>query len=83
MPDLLIRGLSADALGRLKTQAARNGRSMQAEAASIIEGGIKPTMAEWLDHVERSRARIEAAHGVMPGSSADLIRESRDGRGSR
>ncbi|MDP2182995.1 MAG: hypothetical protein Q8K99_10565 [Actinomycetota bacterium] len=80
MPDLLIRGLSAEALDRLKAQAARNGRSMQAEATSIIESGIKPTMAEWLDRVERSRERIEAQRGVLPGSSADLIRELRESR---
>ncbi|MDP2182877.1 MAG: hypothetical protein Q8K99_09975 [Actinomycetota bacterium] len=83
MPDLLVRGLSADAIARLKTQAARNGRSMQAEAKSIIEGGVKPTVAEWLERVDRSRERIEAQHGALPDSSADIIRDLRDERRSR
>lgn len=83
MPDLLIRGLSAEALARLKTQATAHGRSMQAEAKSIVEAGIRPTMAEWLERVDRSRARIEAEHGALEESSATVVRELRDGRTPR
>ncbi|MBS3956476.1 MAG: hypothetical protein KGZ40_02960 [Clostridiales bacterium] len=80
MPDLLIRGLSAEALARLKTQATAHGRSMQAEAKSIVEAGIRPTMAEWLERVDRSRTRIEAERGSLEESSAAILRELRDGR---
>lgn len=83
MPDLLIRGLSAEALARLKEQAARHGRSMQAEAKSIVEAGIKPTMTEWLERVDRSRAEIEAERGTLARSSAELVREAHAERENR
>ena len=83
MPDLLIRGLSAEALARLKKQATAHGRSMQAEAKSIVEAGIRPTMAEWLERVDRSRAHIETERGALEESSASIIRELRDGRTPR
>ncbi len=80
MPDLLVRGLSPESVTRLKEQASRNGRSMQAEAKSIIEAGIRPTMAEWLERVDRSRSAIEAEHGTLETTSAELVREQRDAR---
>jgi len=83
MPDLLIRGMSPEALARLKDQAARHGRSMQAEAKSIVEAGIKPTMAEWLERVDRTRAELEAGRGTLPVSSAQIVREVRAERERR
>lgn len=80
MPDLLVRGLSPESVARLKEQASRNGRSMQAEAKSIIEAGIRPTMAEWLERVDRSRSAIEAERGTLETTSAELVREQRDVR---
>ncbi|MBW6469106.1 MAG: hypothetical protein K0B85_08125 [Coriobacteriia bacterium] len=80
MPDLLIRGLSPESVTRLKQQASRHGRSMQAEAKSIIEAGIRPTMGEWLERVDRSRAAIETERGTFETSSAGLVREQRDAR---
>ncbi|MBC8373778.1 MAG: hypothetical protein ISS69_03810 [Phycisphaerae bacterium] len=37
MPDILIRGLDAKALKRLKTRAKRHGRSLQGEAKLLLE----------------------------------------------
>lgn len=80
MPDLLVRGLSPESVARLKQQASRHGRSMQAEAKSIIEAGIKPTIAEWLERVDQSRSTIEAEQGTLETPSAEVVREQRDGR---
>lgn len=80
MPDLLVRGLSPESVARLKEQASRHGRSMQAEAKSIIESGIRPTLAEWLERVDHSRSAIEAERGTLETSSAELVREQRDVR---
>lgn len=77
VPDLLIRGLSHEAVDRLKRQAAANGRSMQSEAKEILESGIRPTMTEWLDRVGRTRAQIEETQGALPGSSANVLEELR------
>ena len=37
MPDILIRGLDAQALKRLKTRAKQHGRSLQGEAKLLLE----------------------------------------------
>ena len=37
MPDILIRGLDAQAVKRLKTRAKRHGRSLQSEAKLLLE----------------------------------------------
>ena len=37
MPDILIRGLDAKAVKRLKTRAKRHGRSLQGEAKLLLE----------------------------------------------
>lgn len=80
MPDLLVRGLSPESVARLKQQATHHGRSMQAEAKSIIEAGIRPTMAEWFERVDQSRSTIEAEQGTLEISSGELVREQRDAR---
>ena len=44
MPDILIRGLDAQTLKRLKTRASKHGRSLQGEAKLLLEqaSGIGP-----------------------------------------
>ena len=37
MPDILIRGLDAQVLKRLKARAKQNGRSLQGEARLLLE----------------------------------------------
>lgn len=83
MPDLLIRGIDPEVLARLKDQAARHGRSMQAEAKAIVETGVKPTMDEWLERVDSTRTALEARRGVYSDSSAELVREARAEREGR
>jgi plasmid stability protein len=78
VPDILIRGLDADTIERLKAQAIRHGRSMQAEAKTLIESGVKPTLAEWLARVDTTRERLRTDGGVLEGSSAGLARGERE-----
>ena len=78
MADLLVRNVPAAVMERLKAQAQRNGRSVQKEALGILENGIKPTMAEWLEEAAKLRAEI-AASGYS-GDSTAMIREDRDSR---
>jgi plasmid stability protein len=40
MATLVIRNLSDDLLGRLEIRAARNGRSIEAEARTILEAAV-------------------------------------------
>ncbi len=37
MPDILVRNVDAAAVARLKSRAAENGRSLQAEARLVLE----------------------------------------------
>ncbi|MHB9002771.1 MAG: FitA-like ribbon-helix-helix domain-containing protein [Coriobacteriia bacterium] len=81
MPDILIRDVDPDKIERLKKQAADNGRSMQAEAKSILENGIKMPIHEWLERVRVTREQIGTAHqGPDHKTSVELIRELRDER---
>ena len=50
MPTLTIRGLSADTRKKLKQRAARNDRSMEAEARRILDEAVqvRPTFGQAL-----------------------------------
>ena len=64
MTDILVRNLSKQAARRLKERAARNKRSMQAEALAIIEAGIAPAgadLAAWLCSRPREPLDLDAA----------------------
>lgn len=79
MPDLLIRNVEPDVVERLKAQARRNNRSMQAEARAILEENVQLTMAEWL---ARMQELTKDDPPWQPGdpTAAELIREDRDER---
>lgn len=75
MPDILVRGLNAETLKRLKAQAKQHGRSLQGEAKLLLEraAGANPEeIAEMLDGWKKKFA------GRKLSSSVDLIREDRD-----
>ncbi|MCQ4626368.1 toxin-antitoxin system [Corynebacterium sp. CCUG 65737] len=42
MTSIIVRGLDAHVKARLADQAARNGRSMEAEARAILEEATRP-----------------------------------------
>ncbi|PKQ29932.1 MAG: hypothetical protein CVT60_02750 [Actinobacteria bacterium HGW-Actinobacteria-10] len=84
MPDILIRDIDPDKIERLKKQAADNGRSMQAEAKSILEDGIKMPIHEWLERVRRTAREIAEAHpDAGSKSSVEVLKEIREERMSR
>ena len=74
MPDILVRGLDAETVKRLKARANQHGRSLQSEVKMLVEraagaGG------------ERIAAVLKRWEGRFAGrrfsSSARLIREDR------
>lgn len=57
MTDLLIRGCDAETKRALAVQAARNGRSQQAEALAILREALLSEPRSWVDMVlENSRS---------------------------
>lgn len=75
MPDILIRGLDAAVIRRLKARALRHGRSVQSEAKQVLEraaGFGGPEVAEML---EQWRTKL-AGRKLAPSSK--LLREDRD-----
>ena len=88
MPDILIRGLDARVVKRLKERAKQNGRSLNAEVKWILEQHVKPkpktktnpqaTPAEFAEVFEKWKKRF--AGRTFGQSSADIIREMREER---
>jgi len=83
VPDILIRGIDADAYARLKSRASLHGRSVNAEVRRILEHSVRPrlTREEWSEKTRALRSEIAADwehRGMTPPSSVDLIREDRD-----
>jgi len=75
MPDILIRGLDAKTLKRLKARAKRSGRSLQGEARLLLEqasGSGPEEIAALLGGWKRRFA------GRRFAPSADLIAQDRD-----
>jgi antitoxin FitA len=81
MPDLLIEDLEPDLIERLERQAARHGRSLEAEAKAILEAVVKVPSTPKLS-MREARETAKEWHrrlaGQMSSDSADLIREDRD-----
>lgn len=74
MPDILVRGLTPQALKRLKAQARQHGRSLQSEAKLLLEQAAGADAAE----VERMLGRWKAHFaGRKLTGSVELIREDR------
>ncbi len=75
MPDILVRGLDAETVERLKARARQRGRSLQSEVKMLVEraagvGGDR--VADVLKHWETRFA------GRRFSNSARLIREDRN-----
>ncbi len=67
MPDILIRGVRAETIRRLKLRAKRNGRSLQGEAKMLIEQGGghgREEIAVVLDRWERRFAGRKMARSL-------------------
>lgn len=59
MAMLTVRGLRAEVHQRLREQAARHGRSLEAEARAILEAGIAP---ETIDIVSALHRFVDEVH---------------------
>jgi plasmid stability protein len=75
MAQLLVRDLDDHVMARLKEQARRNRRSLQAEARAILEAAALRYTKEALEVFQAWQRRFRAR---PMSDSADLIREDRD-----
>jgi len=75
MAQVLVRGVEDKIVKRLKAQARRHHRSLEAELRDIIESSVKYTTAEAVEVSRRLRAKFK---GRVFSDSANLIREDRD-----
>jgi plasmid stability protein len=74
--DVLVRGLSPKILARLKSQAKRRGRSLQAEMKEILERAARmPDESDIPEGIRRVRAMLR---GKRFSDSTLLIREDRE-----
>jgi plasmid stability protein len=75
MADVLVRGLSPKVLARLKSQAKRKRRSLQAEVKEILERAAQvPDDTDIPEGIRRVRAMLR---GKRFSDSTLLIREDR------
>jgi plasmid stability protein len=76
MPDVLVRDVDLDTLGRLKERAASKGRSLQAEVQSILTEAV--TRTELRAEAEVARIIRSAFKDRKQTDSAELLREDRN-----
>ena len=74
MAQILVRGLDAKTVERLKARAKQNARSLQSEVKLILEGAAGYSREEALESLRRFRESL----GRHFDDSADLIREDRE-----
>jgi plasmid stability protein len=81
MATITIRNLRDEVKDELRVQAARKGRSLEAEAREVLEKGLERPKVDQkkLDKLlERVRTQLRAANGgVLPNLVDDLIAERR------
>lgn len=77
MPQLLVRNVPEDTFAALKVQAARHGRSVEAEHRALLETALKGEDADWRHKADEMRVRMRGRSNVP---SWVLIREDRDSR---
>lgn len=75
MSDILIRGLDARAVKRLKARARRHGRSLQSEARLVLEQAAEADPAEVAAIFARWKKRLA---GRRFSGGVKLIRQDRD-----
>ena len=73
MPALTIPDLPEPVYRRLRERADRHRRSLDAEAAALIEAALPPPMSEDGPFI----AEAEAAHALFPEPLPDLIAEGK------
>lgn len=61
---ITIRNLDVRVKDQLRARAARNGRSMEAEACAILSKTLAPETGEMLDLAEAIRRRVAPLGGI-------------------
>jgi hypothetical protein len=75
MPDILVRGLDAETVIRLKARAERHGRSLQSEVKMVVERAAGVGADQIAGVLKKWDERFA---GRRFSSSARMIREDRD-----
>lgn len=75
MSNLLVRDLDPDLVERLKAQAKRNRRSVQAEIREILRNNVQDSWDEAIAKMEKFR---QSLGGRKFSDSAELIRGDRE-----
>lgn len=77
MSQILVRGLEAQTIERLKERAKRHKRSLQGEVKMIIEEAVPAKMS--MEEAREAAQKIRKSFGSRVFSdSAELIREDRE-----
>ena len=77
MGQLVIAHIDDSVLQRLKARAVAHGRTVEAEAATILEQHARMSLEEFRAAAERIRKSLEQT-GRQFSDSAELIREDRE-----
>lgn len=75
MPNVLVRDVDEKVLEKLKTKAARNGRSLQSEVQIILTDATK---FEPLSDALAAKKIKDSLRGREHSDSAELLREDRN-----
>jgi plasmid stability protein len=76
MGELRLTGLDEQALAKLSERATEHGRTIEAEAKTILLERLEsPAAPKWQQLLDEARRQTR---GAIRSSSLDLIREGRD-----
>ena len=75
MAQIVVRHLDEETVDLLKERAQENGRSLQAEVKSILEGAVRIRTEDFRAAAAKIRERFK---GRTFSDSAELIREDRE-----
>jgi len=76
MPNVLVRDVETTVLEKLKSRAARSGRSLQSEVQIILINAVK--RAEPLSELETARKIRKSLEVKNQSDSTELLREDRE-----
>ena len=80
MAQLLVRDLDPALVARLKAQATRHQRSLEAEVRVILAEAVPDRIAAFDEAVRVADEIRQSLVGKIHGDSTDIIREARDSR---
>ena len=78
MPDILVRGLDARVVKRLKAKAKQNGRSLQGEVKMTLEHAAGSDTTDVMQIMENWKRRAAARPPSTGPSCVEILREVRE-----